>query len=107
MESDGVSILGLLGLFLIVMFIWKGVRGAIDLIRQYNFIVILLYLVVLTPLAFCHALLRGFTMKSEKELREEAEARKRDLRSLCAELLRKRIVSGGANKAGDSLWIST
>ena len=74
MESDGVSILGLLGLFLIVMFIWKGVRGAIDLIRQYNFIVIMLYFVVLTPLAFCHALLRGFTMKSEKNLREEAEA---------------------------------
>ena len=74
MESDGVSILGLLGLFLIVMFIWKGVRGAIDLIRQYTFIVILLYFVVLSPLAFCHALFRGFTMKSEKELREEAEA---------------------------------
>ena len=74
MESDGVPILGLIGLFLIVMFIWKGVRGAIDLIREYNFIVILLYFVVLTPLAFCHALLRGFTMKSEKELREEAEA---------------------------------
>ena len=74
MESDGVSILGLIGLFLIVMFIWKGVRGAIDLIRQYNFIVIMLYFVVLTPLAFCHALLRGFTMKSAKELREEAEA---------------------------------
>jgi fatty acid desaturase len=74
MESDGVSILGLLGLFLIVMFIWKGVRGAVDLIRQYNFIVIMLYFVVLTPLAFCHALFRGFTMKSEKELRAEAEA---------------------------------
>ena len=74
MESDGVPILGLIGLFLIVMFIWKGVRGAIDLIRQYNFIVIMLYFVVLTPLAFCHALFRGFTMKSEKELREEAEA---------------------------------
>ena len=56
------------------MFIWKGVRGAIDLILQYNFIVIMLYFVVLTPLALCHALLRGFTMKSEKELREEAEA---------------------------------
>ena len=26
------------------------------------------------PTGFCHALLRGFTMKSEKELREEAEA---------------------------------
>ncbi|MEC8308124.1 MAG: hypothetical protein VXZ81_04275 [Pseudomonadota bacterium] len=74
MESDGVPILRLLGLFLIVMFIWKGVRGAIDLIRQYNFIVIMLYFVVLTPLAFCPALFRGFTMKSEKELREEAEA---------------------------------
>ena len=74
MESDGVPILGLIGLFLIAMFIWKGVRGAVDLIRQYNFIVIMLYFVVLTPLAFCHALLRGFTMKSEKELRAEAEA---------------------------------
>ena len=74
MESDGVPILGFLGLFLLFMFVWKGIRGAIDLIRQYNFIVIMLYFVVLTPLAFCHALFRGFTMKSEKELREEAEA---------------------------------
>ena len=74
MESDGVPILGFLALFMLFMFVWKGIRGAIDLIRQYNLIVIMLYFVVLTPLAFCHALLRGFTMKSEKELREEAEA---------------------------------
>jgi len=74
MESGGVSILGFMSLVLIVMFIWKGFRGAIDLVRQYNLIVIMLYFVVLTPLAFCHALFRGFTMKSEKELREEAKA---------------------------------
>ena len=74
MESGGVSILGFMSLVLIVMFIWKGFRGAIDLVRQYNLIVIMLYFVVLTPLAFCHALFRGFTMKSEKKLREEAKA---------------------------------
>ena len=74
MESGGFPILGLITLFLIFMFIWKGLNGLADLVRQYNLLVIVLYFVVLTPIAFCHALLRGFTMKSEKQLREEAEA---------------------------------
>ncbi len=68
MESGGFPILGLITLFLIFMSIWKGLNRLADLVRQYNLLVIVLYFVVLTPKAFCHALLRGFTMKSEKQL---------------------------------------
>ena len=57
-----------------LLFFWWGIKGIYRLFQRYNTVLVILYLVLLTPIALTHAFFLGLFGLSEFErLRREAE----------------------------------
>ena len=61
-------------LILALLFFWWGIKGIYRLFQRHNTVLIILYLMLLTPIALTHAFFLGLFGLSEFErLRREAE----------------------------------
>ncbi len=67
--------IGLMALIVLVLALFVSLRGLLQLFQRYNSILVIFYIVFLSPIAFLHGLILGVFGKSKKTLEEQEIAR--------------------------------
>ena len=62
------SIVGLIGLLILALVIGVAWKGAVKIFYKYNTLLVIAYIVFLSPIAFCHILLLGLFGDTKEQM---------------------------------------
>ena len=89
--SEGAETAIMIVLGAIVLTIYWSIRGFIGLFQRHNAILVILYLVVLFPIAYIHMLLLGIFGDSSKERKQEEIDKEVEIQSKVREQVEKTV----------------
>ena len=95
MENDTITFF-IIG-FLIVTLYWT-IRGLVQIFQRHNVILVVLYIVFLFPIAYCHMLILGMFASSKKERMLKAVQDKVEFDQLVEEEKEEKMVKKAKDK---------
>ena len=94
---DGSSI-STIGLIIVVLTIYWTIRGLVQIFQRHNVILVVLYIVFLFPIAYCHMLILGMFASSKKERMIKAVQDKVEFDQLVEEKKEKKMIQKAKDK---------
>ena len=74
MDDSSISTIGFI---IFVLTIYWTIRGLVQIFQRHNAILVVLYIIILFPIAYCHMLILGMFASSKKErMIQKAKCRK-------------------------------
>ena len=64
MDDSSISTIGFI---IFVLTIYWTIRGLVQIFQRHNAILVVLYIIILFPIAYCHMLILGMFASSKKE----------------------------------------
>ena len=95
MENDTITFF-IIGLLILTLY-WT-IRGLVQIFQRHNAILVVLYIIILFPIAFCHMLILGMFASSKKERMIKAVQDKVEFDQLVEEKKEKKMIQKAKDK---------
>ena len=92
------SSLSTIGFIIVVLTIYWTIRGLVQIFQRHNVILVVLYIVFLFPIAYCHMLILGMFASSKKERMLKAVQDKVEFDQLVEEKKEKKMIQKAKDK---------
>ena len=92
------SSLSTIGFIIVVLTIYWTIRGLVQIFQRHNVILVVLYIVFLFPIAYCHMLILGMFASSKKERMLKAVQDKVEFDQLVEEKKEEKMIKKAKDK---------
>ena len=92
------SSLSTIGFIIVVLTIYWTIRGLVQIFQRHNAILVVLYIIILFPIAYCHMLILGMFASSKKERMLKAVQDKVEFDQLVEEKKEEKMIKKAKDK---------